>query len=116
MTPQDLTGTPEGTGTQKLPDTPLGRLLEEKRQDVLACAARRGASRVTVFGSVARGEDNANSDIDLVVDLAPGTSLFGLMDMQEELETLLGVSVDLGTYDGLKEWVRPDIERDGILL
>ena len=52
-----------------LPDTPLGRRLRQRRKKILATAAKHGASNVRVFGSVARGEDTPQSDIDLLVDL-----------------------------------------------
>ena len=55
-------------------------LLHEKREDILRIASRRGAYNVRVFGSVARGEADAKSDIDLLVDLEPGRSLFDLGD------------------------------------
>ncbi|MDQ6661653.1 MAG: nucleotidyltransferase domain-containing protein, partial [Chloroflexota bacterium] len=53
-------------------------LLHEKREDTLRLASKRGAYNVRVFGSVARGEADAKSDIDLLVDLEPGRSLFDL--------------------------------------
>ncbi len=51
-------------------------LLREKREDILRIASKRGASNVRVFGSVARGEADSKSDIDLLVDLEPGRSLY----------------------------------------
>lgn len=57
-----------------------GELLHEKREDILRVASKRGAYNVRVFGSVARGEADAKSDIDLLVDLEPGRSLFDLGD------------------------------------
>ncbi len=56
----------------------LNELLQEKREDILRIATKRGASNVRVFGSVARGEADSKSDIDLLVDLEPGRSLFDL--------------------------------------
>ena len=66
---------PDGRSRPGLPDTPLGRRLRRSRTAVLAAARRHGASNVRVFGSVARGEDGPDSDVDLVVDLAPGTMI-----------------------------------------
>lgn len=60
-------------------------------------AAARGASRVRVFGSVARGADHEGSDLDLLVDVPVGTSLLRLVGLQLELEEALGVKVDLCT-------------------
>ncbi len=65
-----------------LPDTPMGRRIRRHRQKVNLMAAQRGATNLRVFGSVARGEDTEASDIDLLVDLAPGTGLLGLIGLQ----------------------------------
>lgn len=62
---------------------------------VAAVAVRHHASRVRLFGSVARGDDRPDSDIDLLVDFAPESSLFDLMRMTRELEELLGHPVDV---------------------
>jgi predicted nucleotidyltransferase len=65
-------------------------LLEEmhrRRGDILSIAARHGIGNVRVFGSVLRGEERENSDIDLLVDASEQTRLFDLMDAQEEKES-----------------------------
>lgn len=71
--------------------------LAAHRDRVLALAAARGASRVRVFGSVARGADHEGSDIDLLVDVPPGTSLLQLVGLQMDIEDALGVKTDLCT-------------------
>ena len=60
-------------------------------------AARFRTVNPRVFGSVVRGDDTDGSDIDVLVDPLPGTTLFDLGGLQIELETLLGVQVDLLT-------------------
>ncbi len=70
-------------------------------------AAAHNLSNVRVFGSVARGEDTTDSDIDLLVDVAPGVGLLGLARCQHELESLLEATVDLVPADDLK----PDVAR-----
>ena len=81
-------------------------LLHEKREDILRIASRRGAYNVRVFGSVARGEADAKSDIDLLVDLEPGRSLFDLGGLLMDLQNLLGHEVDVETERGLRERIR----------
>ena len=71
--------------------------LTFKRDEILALAAARGASRVRVFGSAARGHDHEGSDLDLLVDLPLGTSLLQIVGLQLDLEDALGVKVDLCT-------------------
>lgn len=61
-----------------IPNTPLGFRLIEHREAILRAAAHRHASNVRVFGSVARGEDRPESDIDLLVDLGPAATAFDL--------------------------------------
>jgi len=69
-----------------------------------------------VFGSVARGEDRPDSDVDLIADLPPGMSLFGLSRLQAELEAILGTRVDLVPAQDLKPDVRSRAERDLVAL
>jgi hypothetical protein len=68
----------------------------------MAIAARHHASRVRLFGSAARGDDGPDSDVDLLVDFDQGSSLFDLMRMARELETLFGRAVDIVSAGGLK--------------
>jgi len=70
---------------------PLDELLQEKREDILRIAGRRGASNVRIFGSVARGEADSKSDIDLLVDIEPGRSLFDLGDLLMDLQEYLAI-------------------------
>jgi predicted nucleotidyltransferase/DNA-binding XRE family transcriptional regulator len=99
-----------------LPDTPLGRRLRRHRQAVLDTAARCGASNVRVFGSVARGEDGPDSDIDLLVELRRNVGLVGLGGLQRELSELLKVPVDVVPADSVKARVRINVEAEAIPL
>jgi uncharacterized protein len=99
-----------------LPDTPLGRRLRRHRAAVRACAERRGVDGLRVFGSVARGEDDSTSDVDLLVDVPPDVSLITLAQLEYELGEILGVAVDLAPSDSLRPNVRIEAERDAITL
>ncbi|MEJ7136927.1 nucleotidyltransferase family protein [Amphibiibacter pelophylacis] len=72
-------------------------MLEMKRLAVREAAGRFRTANLRVFGSVLHGTDREGSDIDLLVDTLPGTTLFDLGGLQLELETLLGLPVDLLT-------------------
>lgn len=72
-------------------------LLDLKRSAVREATSRYRAANPRVFGSVLHGTDQDGSDLDLLVDALPGATLFDLGGLQEELETLLGVHVDLLT-------------------
>jgi uncharacterized protein len=85
----------------------LQQLLQEKREEILAVAEKHGAFNVRVFGSVSRGEETENSDIDLLVDcdLKRVSDWFPgglLMDLQE----LLDRKVDIVTEQGLSHFIR----------
>jgi predicted nucleotidyltransferase len=95
---------------------PLEKLLQEKREDILRTAARRGAYNVRVFGSVARGEADEKSDIDLLVDLEPGRSLFDLGGLLMDLQDLLGHRVDVVTERGLRERIRNRVLKEAVAL
>ena len=87
-----------------LPDSLLAR-----RDDVLAAATRHRASNVRVFGSVARGDDDVSSDIDLLVDFSASASLLDLVALKRELEQMLGRPADVVTVDGVSPLLRERI-------
>lgn len=74
-----------------------------RREEILAMAARHGAGDVRVFGSVARGEAEHDSNLDLLVRFGPGASLLDLAGLQLDLTELLGVPVDVVDEGGLRE-------------
>jgi predicted nucleotidyltransferase len=90
------------------------QLLREKRAEILRVASRHGASDVRVFGSVARGEADRESDIDFLVELETGRSLLDLGGLQMELESLLGRRVDVVTERGLKARIRERVLREAV--
>lgn len=77
-------------------------VLTRYRDEVLELARRHRASRVRVFGSVARGEDKFGSDVDLLVRFDEGASLYDLVELQEDLTALLGIRVDVVSEAGLR--------------
>jgi len=91
-------------------------LLRAKREDVLRVAAKHGAHNVRVFGSVARGDAGLDSDIDLLVSLEPGRSLFDLGGLWYDLNELLDVSVDVVTESGIRQRMRERVLREAVPL
>jgi hypothetical protein len=83
-------------------DVPLRALLEARRDEIKAIVTQHRGQRVRVFGSVARGEDRTGSDIDLLVDFEPDSSLFDLRHLSEALSDLLEHPVDVVSAGGLK--------------
>ena len=94
----------------------LADLLAQHRADILAVAARHGATTVRVFGSVARGEADENSDIDFLVELEDGRSLLDLGGLVVELHELLGRPVDVVTVRGLKDRIRARVLAEAVAL
>jgi uncharacterized protein len=90
--------------------------LAGMRAEILAAAARHGASNVRVFGSVARGEADAASDVDFLVDFEPGRSLLDLASLLVELEDLLGHPVDVVTEPGLKGRIRQRVLTEAVAV
>lgn len=77
--------------------------VERHRMEIREIASRHHALAISVFGSVARGEDLPDSDFDFLIDFEPGASLLDLMNVQEDLETLLQSPVDVISAGGLKK-------------
>ena len=90
-------------------------LLDQHREEIADAVRRHRGCSVAVFGSVARGDDTERSDVDLLVDFEPGSSLFDLLHLQDELSALLGCPVDVISAGGLKP--RDDhIRREALAL
>ena len=90
--------------------------LTEIREDVRRIAAARGATSVRVFGSVGRGEQSASSDLDLLVDMAEGRTLFDLIALSNDLEKRLGVKVDVVTEASLSPYMRGRVLDEAVAL
>lgn len=94
----------------------LREILESKRNEILSIAEKHGAHNVRIFGSVARGEDDERSDVDLLVEFDPTVSLLGHASLVVELEDLLGRKVDVASVRGLKERIRDRVMREAVPL
>ena len=95
---------------------PIAKLLLDYRDDILRIAARHGATNVRVFGSMARGDDSPDSDVDLLIDIAGPTPPWFPGGLLRDLEDLLGRSVEIATVGGLKDVIRSRILEEAIPL
>ncbi len=95
---------------------PLWERLEAHRDEIKGIVARHGSRCVAVFGSVARGDEYPGSDIDLLVELEPGTRPFVILELGADLEAALGVKVDVVTPDSLGARLRAEVLAEAILL
>jgi predicted nucleotidyltransferase len=98
------------------PETDISTLLIQKRDEILSLAYRRGAKNVRVFGSVARNEARADSDVDIPIDLDPDRSLLDVGGLAMDLSLLLGRSVDVVTEAGLRERIRSRVLQEARAL
>jgi predicted nucleotidyltransferase len=94
----------------------LDALLRAKRDEILRICAKYGARNVRVFGSVARGDADEHSDIDLLVEFDTERSLLDHAGLWLELQELLGVKVDVVSERGLKARIRERVLQEAIPL
>ena len=92
------------------------QIVHEKRGEINRIAGRYGASHIRIFGSVARHEADEKSDIDFLVELAPGRTLFDLGGLAYDLERLLGRPVDVCTLPLLREPIRMRVASEAVPL
>jgi predicted nucleotidyltransferase len=86
--------------------------LQSRREEILEVARRHGARNLRVIGSVARGEETPESDIDLLVEFEPGRTLLDHAGLMLDLQDLLHRRVDVASDRGLRERVRQRVLRE----
>ena len=90
------------TDSQKKTMVTLDTLRREKKPDILRLAEMYGARNVRIFGSVARGDNRDESDIDFLVEFDKGRTLFDLVGLRLDLQELLGATVEVVTPNSLR--------------
>ncbi|MBD1843105.1 nucleotidyltransferase family protein [Cyanobacteria bacterium FACHB-63] len=94
----------------------IEELLADKREAILAIAQKHGAYNIRVFGSVARGEADDESDVDFLVEMGKDRSPWFPVGLIQDLEDLLGREVDVATEKGLKDRIRERVLKEAIPL
>ena len=92
----------------------IREIIGSNREQILALAKKYGASQVRIFGSVAKGTADKQSDVDFLVDLAPGRSLLDLGGLLYELQKLLNRNVDVITPAGLRPRIRQRVLNEAV--
>jgi uncharacterized protein len=95
---------------------PQEDILNQRKADIRALAAKHGAQNLRVFGSVARREATCESDLDFLVDMEPGRTLLDLIGFSQDLEELLGCSIDVVTEEALSPHLRDRICAEAVPL
>ena len=92
-------------------------LVAKHREAILALAAKHGATDVRIFGSVARGEDDETSDVDVLVKMEEGSSLFEMGELLMDLRDLLGCTVDvISEHKDMRPHFRENVLRDAVAV
>jgi uncharacterized protein len=94
----------------------VNNLVAEKREEILKIAHKYGARNVRVFGSATRGRTSKSSDVDLLVEMEPGSSLLDIVAIKQDLEDLLGRKVDVVTENALSPYIRAEVLREAMSL
>lgn len=94
----------------------LETLRREKKAEILRLAEKHGCRNVRVFGSVATGENRADSDLDLLVDLEPGRTLFDLGGFLEDLKVVLRMEVDVHDSRCIHPYIRDRVFAEAVAL
>ncbi len=90
-------------------------LVRHRRNDILEAAESFGAERIRLFGSVARGEESPDSDVDFIIKMRPEMRVFDLVDLQDRLREILGCQVDILTeHPWMRERLRREIEEAAV--
>jgi uncharacterized protein len=96
--------------------TSLRDLLQENREEILKIATKHGAYNLRIFGSVARGQERQDSDVDFLVDMESDRNLLDRIGLMQDLEDLLGRKVDVATVKVLRDFCREGILKDAVPL
>jgi uncharacterized protein len=94
----------------------IEEILLPFREEILKIAAKYGVYNIRVFGSVARGEARDNSDVDFLVEMEPGRNLLDRIGLKQDLEELLGRSVDIAKTSNLHDLIREKVLREAVAL
>ncbi|MCD4784458.1 MAG: nucleotidyltransferase family protein [Candidatus Eremiobacteraeota bacterium] len=90
--------------------------IKARREEILKIGQKNGVCNIAVFGSVVRGQAGGKSDVDFLIDMEPGRSLFDLSGFMIDLEDLLGYKVDVAMRDGLRESIREQVLKEAVRL
>ena len=94
----------------------LEPMVKKRKDDILRIAGQHGGRNVRIFGSRARRDSSATSDLDILIELQPNSTLLDLIAIKQDLEDLLGCKVDVVTESSLSPYIKDDILKGAVSL
>ena len=94
----------------------VSNTIKSKREEILNIAQKFGAKNVRIFGSMARGEENPESDLDIIVEMEKGSSLLDIIAIKQYIEELLGRKVEVVTEASISPYIRNTVLREAVNL
>ena len=94
----------------------IDSVFSQRRHQIIQIASEHGARNIRVFGSRARGDDTADSDLDILVELEPGRTLLDSVAIKQDLGDLLGCQVDVVTEASISPYIREQVLKDATRL
>jgi predicted nucleotidyltransferase len=87
----------------------VSNTIKSRREDILDITTKYGAKNIRVFGSMARGEESPDSDLDIIVEMDEGSSLLDIIAIKQDIEDLLGLKVDIVTEASISPYIRVNL-------
>lgn len=94
----------------------ISSIIKNKREDIMNIAQKYGAKNVRVFGSMARSEEDMDSDLDIIVEMESGSSLLDIIAIKQDIEELLGRKVDVVTEASISPYIRDAVLKEAVSL
>ncbi len=94
----------------------VSNTIKSKRDEILDIAQKHGAKNIRIFGSMARGEEGPESDLDIIVEMEKGSSLLDIIAIKQDIEDLLGRKVDVVTEASISPYIRDTVLKEAVNL
>ncbi len=94
----------------------VSNTIKSKRDEILDIAQKHGAKNIRIFGSMARGEEGTESDLDIIVEMEKGSSLLDIIAIKQDIEDLLGRKVDVVTEASISPYIRDTVLKEAVNL
>lgn len=94
----------------------VSNIIKNRREDIVKITKKYGAKNVRVFGSMSRGEEDMDSDLDIIVEMEQGSSLLDIIAIKQDIEELLGRKVDVVTEASISPYIRDEVLKEAVSL